>query len=114
MASTAKVAYTARSIQSLDNEQLLKLLELTGRDITRRVRNYCAATEPAALLDGLKFAARADDIAMDLMHGDCRSISDPAWTWSLHHAKTTLTNRLAGTSFDDADDDTLDGIDLDG
>ena len=104
--ATPKTAYTSRSIQSLDNVQLLKLFAIVCRDITRRVRLYDAPLEPTVVLDGLKFAAAANEIATDVMHGP--------WPYSLYSARETLTRRLSGCSFDAADDDTLEGIDLDG
>jgi hypothetical protein len=106
MTATATTGYSARSIKSLDNGQLLRLFAIVCRDITRRIRLYSAAHEPAAVLDGLKFAAAAHEIGSDVMHG--------VYPYSLYSARDTLTRRLSCCSFDDTDDDVLDGVDLDG
>jgi hypothetical protein len=115
MATSAKTEHTARSIQSLDNDQLLKLFAIVVRDVNRRTRIYGDAREPAALLDGIKFAARAKRIHADGFAGyTSPNVRERqgclAWKWGIGAARDTLTKLLTETSFDDV----VDGVDLDG
>jgi hypothetical protein len=112
-AKAAAALPTARTIQTLDNEQLLKLLGVVCRDVTRRFRNYGEQSSPSALLDGLKFAKRVDAVTGELRHGSGMYVGQ-SWEWSLFHVQETLTRRLAESSFDRLDDEALDGVDLDG
>jgi hypothetical protein len=108
MASTKATQHTARSIQTLTNDELIRLFGIVSRDITRRTRVYGGARQPAALLDGIKFVERARKIVMEVMHGGAGARD---WIWSLYNARNTLTERLTNLSFDDGD--VLEGVDLD-
>jgi len=103
---TATVAATPRPVQALPtsnrlraatNDDLLKLLEHVSRDVTRRVANYRSAETPAALLDGLKFAHRAERITHELYFGYGFS----NFNSSLRYAEGNFAKLLAGSSFDD-------------
>jgi hypothetical protein len=110
MAAQTKLAYSARSIQSLDNEQLLKLFKILGDDITRRIRNYASCGDPIALLDGVRFAKRAHRVGADLTHGGDTSLYGTKWRYGLHHAENTLVSCMADASFGESD---IDGVNLD-
>src|SRR5215211_4560680 len=91
---------TADAVERAPNDRLLEAFEQVGQEVVRRLNNYRAmASSPNALLDGIRFAAKADTIATDFMFGDMLTPMI-----NIYNGTPKLTALLAGTS-SDVDDD---------
>ncbi len=104
MSDTTTPAWSEEQIQALDNERLLRLLQVVCDDVWRRVENYSAATTTYAVLDGMKFNAKASAITKELQHGSThlgspRVLCGLSWMereFPRLLAKTTLDEEIAG------------------
>jgi hypothetical protein len=77
------------ALETANDERLLDIFDAVLDEIHRRVKNYFdPRIEPAAVLEGIKFAAEAERIAVALAHN---------WPYGIYHARDTLTSVLAGT-----------------
>jgi len=96
----------------LTTRSFSRCFDRVATDIRRRIKNYGASQEPAALLDGITFAARAKRVNSDLLVCSAGEYFSEH-KWGLGLAKETLTDRLTDLSLNDLDEDALEGIDLD-
>jgi hypothetical protein len=67
--ATTQRVITPAAAKRLTNDELLEALAVVLRDVVRRADNYADMSEPAALLDGLKFVKQGYDAGLWLLFG---------------------------------------------